>query len=68
MCVELGYRPMMVNTKMDQRAGGHRWPFDGSRCAVCGMTAAHFADTKERRRGPQPDREQIAVPDDDVKP
>jgi hypothetical protein len=56
---------MRVQTKMDQRAGGHRWPFDGSKCIECGMTPARFSDTKEPCRGPQPEHERFAVPDDD---
>jgi hypothetical protein len=56
---------MRVQTKMDQRGGGHRWPFDGSKCIECGMTPARFADTKEQCRGPQPERERFTVPDDD---
>ena len=51
--------------KMDQRAGGHRWPFDGSKCIVCGMTQSRFADTKKPCPGPQSERERLTVPDDD---
>ena len=50
---------------MDQRAGGHRWPFDGSKCIVCGMTPTRFADTKEACSGQPLEREGFTVPDDD---
>jgi hypothetical protein len=50
---------------MDQRAGGHRWPLDGSKCIVCGMTQSRFADTKKPCPGPPPERESFTVPDDD---
>ena len=52
-------------SKMDQRAGGHRWPVDGSKCIVCGMTQSRFADTKKRCPGPQPEGNRLTVPDDD---
>lgn len=56
---------MKVHTKMDQRAGGHRWPFAGGKCVACGMTDTHFADTSEPCPGPTTERERFAVPDDD---
>jgi hypothetical protein len=54
-----------VQTKMDQRAGGHQWPFDGSKCLACGMTPTRFADTKEACSGQPLEREGFTVPDDD---
>jgi len=56
---------MKVQTKMDQRAGGHQWPFDGSKCLACGMTPTRFADTKEACSGQPLEREGFTVPDDD---
>jgi predicted Zn-ribbon and HTH transcriptional regulator len=56
---------MKVSTKMDQRAGGHRWSFTGGKCADCGMTDTQFADTKAPCPGPQSASERITVPDDD---
>jgi hypothetical protein len=56
---------MKVQTKMDQRAGGHQWPFDGSKCLACGMTPTRFADTKEPCQGTPLEREGFTVPDDD---
>jgi hypothetical protein len=50
---------------MDQRAGGHRWPFDGSKCLACGMTPTRFADTKEPCEGTPLKHEGFTVPDDD---
>jgi hypothetical protein len=56
---------MRVQTKMDQNAGGHQWPFDGSKCLACGMAPTRYADTKKPCPGPQPERERFTVPDDD---
>jgi hypothetical protein len=59
------YKERREGHQMDQRAGGHRWPFDGSKCIVCGMTQLRFADTKKPCPGPQSERERLTVPDDD---
>jgi hypothetical protein len=56
---------MRAPTKMDQRAGGHRWPFDGSKCIDCGMSPTRFADTKLPCSGSPLEREGFTVPDDD---
>ena len=50
---------------MDQRAGGHRWPLDGSKRTVCGMARTRFADTKKQCPGKPLEQERFTVPDDD---
>jgi hypothetical protein len=57
---------MKVNTKMDPKAGGHRWDFVGSPCIVCGMSASRFSDTKAPCPGPKSEGERILLPDEDA--